>query len=59
MIKCLLPKPTVDLDCDYIWGATIHYSDDIPKDKGLMIALNGDKFQDMQYPGRCIAVFPM
>ena len=58
-LEQVLSKPTVDLDCDYIWGVTIHYSDDIPKDKGLMIALNGDKFQDMQYPDRCIAVFPM
>jgi len=55
----VLPKPIVDTDCDYMWGASIHYSDDIPKDKGIMIALNGDKFQDIEYPDRCLTVFPM
>jgi len=59
-LKDVMPLPkVVDIDCDYIWGATIHYSDDMPKDKGIMMALNGNKFQDARDPDRCVAVFPM
>ena len=46
---------------DFVWGAKIHYSDDIDEDVGIMLALDPDtdKFQDEECPGRCIAVFPM
>ena len=57
----VIPKATNDVNCDYMWGAIIHYSDSIPKDKGIALALSIDdaSFQDEEYPERCVAVFPM
>lgn len=50
---------------DSIWGATIHYSDDIDVNKGLIIAADPRKdgssvqFANPENPDRCVAVFPM
>jgi hypothetical protein len=47
-----------DQDQDAIWGAKIHYLNDCPPDKGIMISLraymNGDPNR-----GRSVSVFPM
>lgn len=45
---------------DHLWGADIHYSDDVLPEQGMMIARNRDgSLMDEEHPGRCIAVFPM
>jgi hypothetical protein len=48
----------LDQDQDSIWGTKIHYLNDCPPDKGIMISLraymNGDTTK-----GRNLSVFPM
>lgn len=49
-----------DEAADHLWGADIHYSDNISPNQGIMMARNPDgSLQDIEFPGRCIAVFPM
>lgn len=49
---------------DMLWGAVVHYSDDCPRDKGIMVARITTKdgttnLQIPEKPSRSIAVFPM
>ena len=59
-----IPKPTVDL----LWGANIHYSDNIPEDVGLALVLENGQLYDNcaecfddgeSEVDRCVAVFTM
>lgn len=46
-------------EIDFIWGARIHYMDECPVDKGLVLALDQTEEQLQSGNSRSVAVFPM
>jgi hypothetical protein len=48
-------------DIDELWGMKIYYQDNVPENTAIMLSLEEDtkNFYLPEYPGRCVAVFPI